>query len=111
MPSANNTTAASILPQRWPADAPTGGTATGAMAGQSANPAPPPDPLGANSDAEFRNIFENAPVGIFQSSATGLLRANPVLARMFEPMSYQGAAQTFIDRLVGSLRANQSKRP
>jgi 3-carboxy-cis,cis-muconate cycloisomerase len=35
----------------------------------------------------------------------------PVLARMFEPMSYQGAAQTFIDRLVGSLRTNAGKRP
>ena len=35
----------------------------------------------------------------------------PVLGRLFEPMSYQGAAQTFIDRLVGSLRAGTSKRP
>jgi 3-carboxy-cis,cis-muconate cycloisomerase len=34
----------------------------------------------------------------------------PVLARLFEPMSYQGAAQTFIDRLVGTLRAGGGKR-
>jgi 3-carboxy-cis,cis-muconate cycloisomerase len=35
----------------------------------------------------------------------------PVLGRLFEPMSYQGAAQTFIDRLVGTLKAGASKRP
>jgi 3-carboxy-cis,cis-muconate cycloisomerase len=35
----------------------------------------------------------------------------PVLARLFEPMSHQGAAQTFIDRLVGTLRTGASKRP
>jgi 3-carboxy-cis,cis-muconate cycloisomerase len=35
----------------------------------------------------------------------------PVLVRLFEPMSHQGAAQTFIDRLVGPLRSTQSKRP
>jgi 3-carboxy-cis,cis-muconate cycloisomerase len=29
----------------------------------------------------------------------------PVLGRLFEPMSYQGAAQTFVDRLVGMLKA------
>jgi 3-carboxy-cis,cis-muconate cycloisomerase len=34
----------------------------------------------------------------------------PVLGRLFEPMSYQGAAQTFIDRLVGTLKAG-NKRP
>jgi 3-carboxy-cis,cis-muconate cycloisomerase len=33
----------------------------------------------------------------------------PVLARLFEPNSYQGAAQTFIDRQVG--RLGGSKRP
>jgi 3-carboxy-cis,cis-muconate cycloisomerase len=33
----------------------------------------------------------------------------PVLGRLFEPMSYQGAAQTFVDRLVGTLKTN--KRP
>jgi PAS domain S-box-containing protein len=37
----------------------------------------------ANSNADFRNIFENAPIGVFQSNATRLLRANPALARMF----------------------------
>jgi 3-carboxy-cis,cis-muconate cycloisomerase len=36
--------------------------------------------------------------------------SGPVLGRLFEPMSYQGAAQTFIDRLVGSLKAGASKR-
>lgn len=35
----------------------------------------------------------------------------PVLSRLFEPMSHQGAAQTFIDRLVGPLRAAATKRP
>jgi 3-carboxy-cis,cis-muconate cycloisomerase len=35
----------------------------------------------------------------------------PVLARLFEPMSHQGTAQTFIDRLVGTLRTSASKRP
>jgi 3-carboxy-cis,cis-muconate cycloisomerase len=33
------------------------------------------------------------------------------LARLFEPMGYQGAAQTFIDRIVGSLQLRGSKRP
>ena len=37
--------------------------------------------------------------------------SGPVLGRLFEPMSYQGSAQTFIDRLVGSLRAGTGKRP
>jgi 3-carboxy-cis,cis-muconate cycloisomerase len=37
--------------------------------------------------------------------------SGPVLGRLFEPMSYQGTAQTFIDRLVGSLKAGASKRP
>jgi 3-carboxy-cis,cis-muconate cycloisomerase len=37
--------------------------------------------------------------------------SGPVLGRLFEPMSHQGVAQTFIDRLVGSLRAGTSKRP
>ncbi|HEY6255445.1 MAG TPA: lyase family protein [Xanthobacteraceae bacterium] len=36
--------------------------------------------------------------------------SGPTLARLFEPMSYQGAAQTFIDRLIGSLRAGTGKR-
>ena len=35
----------------------------------------------------------------------------PTLGRLFEPMSYQGAAQTFVDRLVGSLKAGANKRP
>ena len=35
----------------------------------------------------------------------------PVLARLFEPMSHQGAAQTFIDRIVGTLRTSAGKRP
>jgi 3-carboxy-cis,cis-muconate cycloisomerase len=33
------------------------------------------------------------------------------LAVLFDPMSYQGAAQTFIDRLIGSLKNAGSKRP
>jgi 3-carboxy-cis,cis-muconate cycloisomerase len=37
--------------------------------------------------------------------------SGPVLGRLFEPMSYQGAAQTFVDRLVGSLKTGASKRP
>ncbi len=32
------------------------------------------------------------------------------IAKLFEPMSYQGAAQTFIDRIVGSLEARGGKR-
>jgi 3-carboxy-cis,cis-muconate cycloisomerase len=34
----------------------------------------------------------------------------PVLARLFEPMSHLGSAQTFIDRLVGSVKAGGGKR-
>jgi 3-carboxy-cis,cis-muconate cycloisomerase len=37
--------------------------------------------------------------------------SGPTLGRLFEPMSYQGTAQTFIDRLVGSLKTGASKRP
>jgi 3-carboxy-cis,cis-muconate cycloisomerase len=37
--------------------------------------------------------------------------AGPVLGRLFEPMSYQGAAQTFVDRLVATLKAGANKRP
>ena len=33
------------------------------------------------------------------------------LARVFELMSYQGVAQTFIERIVGSLQARGMKRP
>jgi 3-carboxy-cis,cis-muconate cycloisomerase len=33
------------------------------------------------------------------------------LARLFEPMNYQGSAQTFIDRIVGSLQLRPGKRP
>jgi len=32
----------------------------------------------------------------------------PVLARLFEPMSHLGAAQTFIDRLIGALKAGRT---
>jgi 3-carboxy-cis,cis-muconate cycloisomerase len=32
------------------------------------------------------------------------------LARLFEPLGYQGAAQTFIDRIIGSLHARSGKR-
>jgi 3-carboxy-cis,cis-muconate cycloisomerase len=32
------------------------------------------------------------------------------LARLFEPMGYQGVAQTFIDRIVGSLHGRTGKR-
>jgi len=34
----------------------------------------------------------------------------PTLGRLFEPMSHQGAAQTFIDRLVSSLKVGAGKR-
>jgi 3-carboxy-cis,cis-muconate cycloisomerase len=37
--------------------------------------------------------------------------SGPTLARLFEPMSYQGAAQTFVDRLIGSLKIGGGKRP
>jgi 3-carboxy-cis,cis-muconate cycloisomerase len=37
--------------------------------------------------------------------------SGPVLGRLFEPMSYQGTAQTFVDRLVGSVRTSGGKRP
>jgi 3-carboxy-cis,cis-muconate cycloisomerase len=33
------------------------------------------------------------------------------LARLFELMGYQGAAQTFIDRQIGSLQGRAAKRP
>jgi 3-carboxy-cis,cis-muconate cycloisomerase len=33
------------------------------------------------------------------------------LARLFEPMNYPGSAQTFIDRIVGSLQLRPGKRP
>jgi 3-carboxy-cis,cis-muconate cycloisomerase len=36
--------------------------------------------------------------------------AGPELGRLFEPMSYQGAAQTFIDRLVAPFRSLPGKR-
>ena len=36
--------------------------------------------------------------------------SGPMLGRLFEPMSHQGAAQTFIDRLVGTLKAGGNKR-
>jgi 3-carboxy-cis,cis-muconate cycloisomerase len=36
--------------------------------------------------------------------------AGPVLGRLFEPMSYQGTAQTFVDRLVGTLKPGANKR-
>ncbi|HJX20308.1 MAG TPA: hypothetical protein VJ454_04905, partial [Steroidobacteraceae bacterium] len=32
------------------------------------------------------------------------------LAKLFEPMAYQGAAQTFIDHIVGSLQERGGKR-
>jgi hypothetical protein len=32
------------------------------------------------------------------------------LARLFELMGYQGVAQTFIDRLIGSLGSRLAKR-
>jgi 3-carboxy-cis,cis-muconate cycloisomerase len=35
--------------------------------------------------------------------------SGPLLGRLFEPMSHQGTAQIFLDRLVGTLKAN--KRP
>ena len=32
------------------------------------------------------------------------------LAKLFEPMGYQGVAQTFIDRIVGALQVRAGKR-
>jgi 3-carboxy-cis,cis-muconate cycloisomerase len=32
------------------------------------------------------------------------------LARLFEPMAYQGVAQTLIDRIIGSLQGRGGKR-
>ena len=32
------------------------------------------------------------------------------LAKLFEPMGYQGVAQTFIDRIAGSLQGRGDKR-
>jgi 3-carboxy-cis,cis-muconate cycloisomerase len=32
------------------------------------------------------------------------------LAKLFDPVAYQGAAQTFIDRIVGSLSVRNGKR-
>jgi len=32
------------------------------------------------------------------------------LAKLFEPMAYQGAAQTFIDRMVGALQGRLGRR-
>jgi 3-carboxy-cis,cis-muconate cycloisomerase len=32
------------------------------------------------------------------------------LAKVFEPMSYQGSAQTFVDRIIGSLQGRAGKR-
>jgi hypothetical protein len=32
------------------------------------------------------------------------------LAKLFEPMSYQGSAQTFVDRIIGSLQNRTGKR-
>jgi 3-carboxy-cis,cis-muconate cycloisomerase len=37
--------------------------------------------------------------------------SGPVLGRLFEPMSYQGTAQTFVDRLVGTVKTGVNKRP
>lgn len=37
--------------------------------------------------------------------------SGPTLGRLFEPMSYLGVAQTYIDRLIGSLRTTTAKRP
>jgi 3-carboxy-cis,cis-muconate cycloisomerase len=36
--------------------------------------------------------------------------SGPVLGRLFEPMSYQGTAQTFVDRLVATLKPGGGKR-
>jgi 3-carboxy-cis,cis-muconate cycloisomerase len=35
----------------------------------------------------------------------------PDIAKLFEPIAYQGAAQTFIDRLVASIKGRGNKRP
>jgi PAS domain S-box-containing protein len=41
-------------------------------------------------NSDFRDIFENAPVGIYQSTIYRLVAANPTLARMF---GYQSPAE------------------
>jgi 3-carboxy-cis,cis-muconate cycloisomerase len=51
----------------------------------------------------LQNVLDQDPRVIAQLSG-------PVLGRLFEPMSYQGAAQTFVDRLVGTLKAGANKR-
>src|SRR5258708_27789510 len=37
--------------------------------------------------------------------------SGPALGRLFEPMSYQGTAQTFVDRVVAMLKAGGGQRP
>jgi 3-carboxy-cis,cis-muconate cycloisomerase len=32
------------------------------------------------------------------------------IAKLFEPMAYQGAAQTFIDRLIASIKGRGNQR-
>jgi PAS domain S-box-containing protein len=50
---------------------------------QTQDPASIPGEALRKSEENFRDIFENAPVGIYQSTIYRLVAANPALARMF----------------------------
>src|SRR5271157_1950053 len=58
-----------------------------AMKRQTQNPAGIPGEALRNSEENFRDIFENAPIGIYQSTIYRLVAANPALARMFGYLS------------------------
>ena len=57
--------------------------------------------------AEKRNLHD-----VMREDARVTAQLTPgELARLFELMGYQGAAQTFIDRQIGALQGRASKRP
>lgn len=61
-----------------------------------------------DSERYFREVFENAPVGIFQSTADRLLRVNPALAKM---QGYGSPAEMLAEgRPPASYFANREKR-
>ena len=59
------------------------GAPNGAVRRRNPRKTTPATPDHAIVEEQFRNIFEFAPIGIFQSSTSRLLRVNPTLARMF----------------------------
>ncbi len=61
-----------------------------AMKCQTQDPAGIPGESLRKSEENFRDIFENAPIGIYQSTIYRLVAANPTLARMF---GYQSPAE------------------